>query len=134
MGLLFPCLLLGGVAWHTPSLGIAFSPLFFGGCCLSSPPFGGSALFLFSVGVDWPPSLGGAAFSLVFLRAAAFLLLLWVGCFSPPLLFGGAALPPPPLGGWSMSRPTVTLVTLDVPERKSQKKQKIINSKMVKLF
>ena len=31
MGLLFPSLLLGGAAWHTPLGGVAFSPLFLEG-------------------------------------------------------------------------------------------------------
>ena len=44
---------------------------------------GGAAWFL--------PPLGGVAFSPFLLRAAAFLLLLWVGLLSPPLLLGGAA-------------------------------------------
>ena len=83
--LLFPCLLLGGAAWHTLSLGGGvFSLSFLEGAAFLPPPFSGASLSLFFCYVVLL-GLFLWVFSLLLLRAAAFLLLLWVGRFS--LLF-----------------------------------------------
>ena len=49
VGLLFPCLLLGGAAWHTPPLGGVVFPTF-AFCRLPFPPLGGAAFTSSSVG------------------------------------------------------------------------------------
>ena len=94
-----PPLLLGGAAWSTPPWGgvascfvsssfgrCCFSNLLLG-CCLHSPPLGGTAFsHLLKGGAAWFPS------SPLICRGAAFLPLLWGWCcFLSPLQLGGAS-------------------------------------------
>ena len=108
VGLLFPCLLLGGAAWSTPLLGgVAFSNLFSGGpaflpLLLVGLPLGGAAFFPFSVGWCCLVSFffGWCCFSPLLCRGAAFLPLpLGLELLSPLVALLGF----PPLGGVAVS-------------------------------
>ena len=86
--------MIGGAAWCSLFwCGVAVFTFCFGWCCCPFHPFGSGAFLIFSVG--WcclvSSSSGQCCFSIS--CGGAFLLLLWVGQRSPPLLLGGVAFP-----------------------------------------